>query len=262
MTEQSVYVSIVTQYDCQTQVEVRLAKPFASLQRQSLPEQVLRQVGISIVRGDFKAGDTLAPEPELCVQLGVSRTVVREALKLLVAKGLIESRPGMGTSIRPRGEWNLLDPDIISWQAEIGGPSSYFRDVCEVRLMIEPMAARLAASRATDEEIASIDAWCRRMGLAVNDPDAYTSADLQFHAAICSAAHNELLPQLMTTLHAALYASRIVTSHLVGANEHAMPLHQAVAQAIHNRDGQAAEDAMRSLVMATLDDIIRAEEKS
>lgn len=235
-----------------------MVKAFASLQRQSLPEQVLHQVGMSIVRGDFKAGDTLAPEPELCVQLGVSRTVVREALKLLVAKGLIESRPGMGTSVRPRGEWNLLDPDIIAWQAEIGGPSSYFRDVCEVRLMIEPMAARLAASRATDDELASIDAWCQRMELAVNDPEAYTSADLQFHASICSAAHNELVPQLMSTLHAALYASRIVTSHVAGANEQAMPLHRAVADAIHHRDEQRAEEAMRALVMATLDDILRA----
>jgi DNA-binding FadR family transcriptional regulator len=165
----------------------------------------------------------------------------------------------MGTSVRPRADWNLLDPDIITWQAEIGGPSSYFRDVCEVRLMIEPMAARLAAARATDAEVASIAAWCQRMELAVNDPDAYTSADLQFHAAICAATHNELVPQLMVSLHAALYASRIITSQVSGANEHAMPLHQAVAQAIQRRAEQGAEEAMRALVMATLDDILRAE---
>lgn len=237
-----------------------MARAFASLQRQSLPEQVVRQVGMSILRGEFQAGGTLAPEPELCAQLGVSRTVVREALKLLVAKGLIEARPGMGTSVRPRSDWNLLDPDIITWQAEIGSPSSYFRDVCEVRLMIEPMAARLAASRATDAEIAGIDAWCRWMESAVHDPDAYTSADLQFHAAICAASHNELVPQLMAALHAALYASRIITSHVIGANEHAMPLHQAVAQAIQHRDEQGAEEAMRALMLATLDDILHAQE--
>lgn len=239
-----------------------MTKAFASLQRQSLPEQVIRQVGMSILRGEFKAGDTLATEPDLCVQLGVSRTVLREALKLLVAKGLIESRPGMGTRVRARTEWNLLDPDIIAWQAEVGEPLSYFRDVCEVRLMIEPMTARLAAARASDAEIAAIDAWCQRMELAVNDPDAYTSADLQFHAAICDAAHNELVPHLMTTLHAALYASRVITSHVAGANEHAMPVHQAVALAIHNRDEQGAEDAMRALVMETMDDIRRAEKTS
>jgi len=236
-----------------------MTKAFASLQRQSLPEQIVHQIGISILQNDFKPGDILPTEPELCVQLGVSRTVLREALKLLIAKGLIESRPGMGTRVRPRSDWDLLDHDIIAWQAEAGEPLSYFRDVCEVRLMIEPMAARLAASRATDEEIASIDAWCQRMALAVNDPHAYTSADLQFHAAIYTASHNELVPQLMTALHAALRASRIITSHVAGANEHAMPLHQAVAQAIHTHDEQKAEDAMRALVMATLDDIRRAE---
>jgi GntR family galactonate operon transcriptional repressor len=237
-----------------------MAKAFASLQRQSLPEQVVRQVGMSILRGEFAAGDVLAPEPELCTQLGVSRTVLREALKLLVAKGLIESRPGLGTCVQPRTDWNLLDPDIITWQAEIGGPSSYFRDVCEVRLMIEPMAARLAAVRASDAEVAAIEAWCQRMELAVNDPDGYTNADLQFHAAICLASHNELVPQLMTALHAALYASRVITSQVAGANEHAMPLHQAVARAIRKRAEQEAEDAMRALVKATLDDIVRAEQ--
>lgn len=239
-----------------------MTKAFASLQRQSLPEQVVRQIGMSILQNTFKPGDILATEPELCAQLGVSRTVLREALKLLVAKGLIESRPGMGTRVCPRRDWNLLDPDIIAWQAEAGGPRSYFQDVCEIRLMIEPMAARLAASRATDAEIAAIDDWCQRMALAINDPDAYTSADLQFHAAICIASHNELVPQLMASLHAALYASRVITNNVSGANEHAMPIHQAVAHAIHHHDEQRAEDAMRTLVMATLDDIRRAEQPS
>jgi GntR family galactonate operon transcriptional repressor len=237
-----------------------MPKEFATLQRQTLPEQVVRQIGMSILADEFQPGDTLAAEPELCLQLGVSRTVLREALKVLVAKGLIESRPGMGTRIRPRSEWNLLDPEVIAWQAELGRPTSYFRNVCEVRLMIEPMAARLAASRATEEEIASIEDWCQRMQLSVHDSDGYTTADLQFHAAICAATHNELVPQLMTGLHAALYASRVITSHVAGANEHAMPLHWAVAQGIRNHDEQGAEEAMRMLVKATLDDICRAEE--
>ncbi len=180
-----------------------MAKAFNSLQRQNLSEQVVHQIGLSIMRNDFKPGDTLLSEPELSLQFNVSRPVTREALKILSAKGLIESRPKTGTKVRSRAEWEA----------------------------------------------------------GVNSPEAYIPADLAFHAAICTAAHNEMLQKITETLTVSLQVSRVVTSHLPGANLAAMPLHWSVAEAIREGDEQAAEEAMRELVILTTSDIQRALER-
>jgi GntR family transcriptional regulator, galactonate operon transcriptional repressor len=238
-----------------------MAKVFTSLQRQNLSGQVVHQIGLSIMRSDFKPGDTLSSEPELSLQFNVSRPVMREALKILGAKGLIESRPRTGTKVRPRTDWNMLDPEIIGWMYEVGPDRAFLDALCEVRLMFEPSAARLAAVRASDEEIKTIEECYRRMEEGVNAPETYIPADLAFHAAICAAAHNEMLQKITEAITASLLVSRVVTSHLPGANLAAMPLHWSVAEAIHKRDGQAAEEAMRKLVILTTDDIQRALEQ-
>ena len=235
-----------------------MAKIFSSPQRQNLSEQVVRQIGLSIMRNDFKPGDALLNEPELSLQFNVSRSVLREALKMLAKKRLIESRPRTGTRVRPREDWNLLDPDVISWQYEIGPDRSFLQAICEVRLMFEPMTARLAAARATADEISTIEECCRRLQEAVDSVEAYIPADLQFHAAICASAHNEMLQNITATLATPLQASRIVTSRLPGANQEAMPFHWSVTEAIRKRDEQAAEVAMRKLIILTTEDIQRA----
>lgn len=232
-----------------------MGKVFHSLQRQNLSERVVQQIGLSIMRNDFKPGEALSSEPELSLQFNVSRSVVREALKILSAKGLIESRPKTGTRIRPRGAWNLLDPEVIGWLYEVGPDQSFLASLCEVRLMFEPMAARLAAVRATDEEIKTIEECYRRMEEGVNSPQTYIPADLEFHIAICTAAHNEMLQKITATLATSLQVSRAVTSRLPGANLAAMPVHRAVMEAIGKRDEQAAEEAMRQLVLLTAEDI-------
>ena len=235
-----------------------MAKAFTSLQRQNLPEQVVRQIGLSIMRNDFKPGDVLLSEPELSLQLNVSRPVLREALKMLGAKGLIESRPKTGTRVRPRADWNLLDPDVIAWQYELGFDRSFLQAVCEIRLMFEPMTAKYAATRATAEEVAWIEHCCQRLQDTVDSIEHYIPADLQFHTAICAAAHNELLQKITVTLDTPLLASRVITAQIPGANREAMPLHWAITEAIRSRDAQAAEAAMQKLVMLTADDIQRA----
>jgi GntR family transcriptional regulator, galactonate operon transcriptional repressor len=235
-----------------------MVKVFSSLQRQNLSEQVVRQIGLSIMHNDFKPGDTLSSEPELSLQFNVSRPVMREALKILSAKGLIESRPRTGTKVRPRADWNFLDPDVIGWLYEVGPERPFLDALCEVRLMFEPMAARLAATRATDDEIKTIEECYSRMEKGVSSPETYIPADLTFHAAICAAAHNEILQKITETLTTSLLVSRVVTSHLPGANLAAMPFHWSVAEAIRKRDGQAAEEAMRELVILTTGDIQRA----
>lgn len=235
-----------------------MAKVFTSLQRQNLSGQVVHEIGLSIMRGDFKPGDTLSSEPELSLQFNVSRPIMREALKILSAKGLIESRPRTGTKVRPRADWNILDPGVIGWMYEVGLDRSFLDALCEVRLMFEPMAARLAAARATDGEIKTIEVCYRRMEEGVNATETYIPADLAFHAAICAAAHNEMLQKITETLTTSLHLSRVVTSRLSGANLAAMPLHWSVAEAIGKRDEQAAEQAMRELVILTTNDIQRA----
>jgi GntR family transcriptional regulator, galactonate operon transcriptional repressor len=238
-----------------------MAKVFTSLQRQNLSGQVVHQIGLSIMRSDFKPGDILSSEPELSLQFNVSRPVMREALKILGSKGLIESRPRTGTRVRPRADWNILDPDVIGWMNEVGPDRALLDALCEVRLMFEPSAARLAALRASAEEIKTIEECYRRMEEGVNVPETYIPADLAFHAAICAAAHNEMLQKITEAITGSLLVSRVVTSRLPGANLAAMPLHWSVAEAIHKRDGQAAEKAMRKLVILTTDDIQRALEQ-
>jgi GntR family galactonate operon transcriptional repressor len=232
-----------------------MAKVFNALQRQNLSEQVVHQIGLSIMRNDFKPGDTLASEPELSLQFNVSRPIMREALKILSAKGLLESRPKTGTRVRPRAEWNILDPGVIGWLFEVGPDRSFLEALCEVRLMFEPIAARLTAARATDDEIKAIEECYRRMDEGVNSPESYIPADLAFHAAICAAAHNEILRKITAALATSLQVSRVVTSRLPGANLAAMSVHQEVMEAIRQRDEQAAEEAMRKLVILTADDI-------
>lgn len=238
-----------------------MVKVFNSLQRQNLSEQVVHEIGLSIMRNDFKPGDTLSSEPELSLQFNVSRPVMREALKILSAKGLIESRPRTGTKVRPRADWNILDPDVIGWLYEVGPDRSFLDALCEVRLMFEPTAARLAAARGTEEEIKTIEECYRHMEEGVNAPETYIPADMAFHTAICVAAHNEMLQKITETLTTSLHVSRVVTSHLPGANLAAMPLHWSVAEAIRKGDEQAAEEAMRKLVILTAGDIQRALEQ-
>ncbi len=251
------YYNTIIQYDCMTNMGA-MAKAFTSLQRQNLPEQVVRQIGLSIMRNDFKPGDALLSEPELSLQFNVSRPVLREALKMLGAKGLIESRPKTGTRVRPRADWNLLDPDVIAWQYEIGFDRSFLQSVCEIRLMFEPMTAKYAATRATAEEVAWIEHCCQRLQDTVDSIEHYIPADLQFHTAICAAAHNELLQKILATLDTPLCASRVITSQLPRANQNAMPLHWAITRAICSRDEQAAEVTMRELIILTTEDVQRA----
>ncbi|WP_201377790.1 FadR/GntR family transcriptional regulator [Ktedonobacter sp. SOSP1-85] len=234
-----------------------MAKEFPALERASLYKQVARQIGLSIIRRDYLPGEALASEPELSVQLNVSRTVLREALKTLSAKGLVEARPKIGTRVLPRARWNLLDPEILAWHYEAGPDTEFLRALSEVRLMLEPMAARLAAERATEEEIREIAHCCQEMAAVTDDAEKYIVIDLNFHLLICDAAHNELLRSIMQTLSQAMRASRLVTAQIPGGNREAMPLHTNIVQAIQQRDGSAAELAARTLIELTMQDISR-----
>src|SRR6266508_3486723 len=123
--------------------------------RRGLHGAVVHEIGMRILNGELMPGDAL-PDNGLVDEQAVSRTVVREAIKVLAAKGLVESRPKIGTLVRPRRDWNLLDPDVLAWQIEAGLDARFLEQALELRRMIEPGAARLAAERATDEQVAAL----------------------------------------------------------------------------------------------------------
>jgi DNA-binding FadR family transcriptional regulator len=161
--------------------------------------------------------------------------------------------------VRPRRAWNLLDPDVLAWRYEAGPDPGFLEDISEVRGIIEPPAAALAAERAAADEVAGILAWCDRMEEAADDDgDDYIDADMAFHTAVLDACHNDLLAQLSGTITMALRLSRRLTASVPGSSRAAMPAHWAVARAIADRRAPAAESAMRELLRATAADIERA----
>jgi GntR family transcriptional regulator, galactonate operon transcriptional repressor len=201
-------------------------------------------------------GATLPDETALSERFGVSRTVVREAIKVLASKGLVETRPKVGTQVRLRRYWNLLDSDVLAWRYEVGPDEGFLEDISEVREIIEPQGAALAAERATTDEVAEILAWCHRMeDTAAEDGDDYIDADMAFHTAILLASHNDLLAQLSDTITMALRLSRRLTVSVRGSSLAAMPPHRAVAHAIRDREPRTAESAMRELLRMTAADI-------
>lgn len=149
------------------------------------------RLGIAIVRGDLAPGDVLPAELQLCELLGVSRTAMREAVRGLAAKGLVDSRPKRGTIVCDPVLWNQLDPDILRWRIEVSDLESYLTKMFQLRRATEPEAAALAAEYATPVDHARLLADFGAMELAADDNAAWVEADLKFHRSIYLATHNE-----------------------------------------------------------------------
>lgn len=218
--------------------------------------ETVYEIGRRVVSGELQPGDLL-PEGELIAKLGISRTVLREAIKVLGAKGLVEARPRVGTKVSSRSHWRLMDPDVLAWQTEYGLDELFLRNLAEVRSLIEPGAARLAAERATDEEIAILDQAYKQMEAHIVNSEAFIAADMQFHFVILAACRNEILEQMSSAIGEALEISRRVTIELPGSSEAHLPLHEAVVEAIRRRDADAAENAMGKLIELVQSDVER-----
>jgi len=154
--------------------------------------QTVEVIAQRILTGRFAEGATL-DIPALRAEFDVSLTALREALKVLAAKGMVDARPKRGTFVRPRADWSLLDGDVLRWQFARQAQPSLFEDLHELRSIVEPGAASLAAMRATDADIAALDEALADMATAGADPGAAVAADLAFHRAMLAATHNELL---------------------------------------------------------------------
>ncbi len=227
----------------------------------NLREQVLNDIGKQIIGGNLKPGDVLPKEDSLSQTYEVSRTVIREAIKGLAARGLVESRPKVGTIVRPRDEWRLLDPEVLEWCAATKPQNEFLLNVAEVRLVIEPATAALAARHATPEDLDLIFAACENLETAVGDESAWADADLQFHASISAACHNELLDYIVTALRKPLHSKRRINVPLVtllnaedvappyvSATDEVLSRHRAVYDAIYARDEVGARQAAFELL--------------
>src|SRR5690606_34269826 len=152
----------------------------------------LWELGFAIVSGRYPQGSILPSDSELLERFGVSRTVLREALKTLAAKGLIEARARIGTRVLPRGRWNLFDADVLAWHFELGPDIAFLRSLAEVRIGIEIEAAALAAERASPEQAETMIACVDRMAGAENPAD-FARHDLEFHRAVAEASGNPFM---------------------------------------------------------------------
>jgi DNA-binding FadR family transcriptional regulator len=219
--------------------------------RRGLHGRVVDELGRRVVGGQWSAGSPLPNEDDLAADLGVSRSVVREAIKVLQAKGLVEVRPKTGTRVRARRAWHLLDADVVGWlyaDLERGDELGDLREFHEVRVTIEAAAARLAAGRRTDEQLAEIEANERRVEAAWAEPVARRAADLDFHSAVVEAADNSLLAHVGALIRVALEATGTPADGDSEVARRATALRASVARAIRAGDADAAEAAMSALV--------------
>lgn len=224
----------------------------------TLHAQLAREIGLRILEGDFPPGAVLPNEADLGMQLGVSRTALREAVKVLAAKGLVEVRRKTGTRVRARHDWHALDPDVLNWLFSSNGFAVGIHDLLELRLIIEPAGARLAAQRAGAEDLAAIEDALNAMQTSAADSESSVEPDLRFHLAILEATENAFMRPFGALIQEALRASFKLTNRDRPAFEKSLRRHRDVFEAIRARDAEAAEAAMRIVLNRTSDDIERA----
>ena len=224
----------------------------ADYQLRGVHGQTVAALAGRILSGNIPEGATL-DMLALREELDVSLTALREALKVLSAKGLVDARQKRGTFVRPRAFWNTLDVDVMRWRSEGPPDMDLLSNLTEVRSVVEPAAARMAAERATEEDIACMTQALARM--ADPEQDA-VEADLDFHRALFGATHNQLLTEMQRVLANGL----AMRDKVVHAAEHAddpVPSHQKVLDAIVNQDAPTAEQAMRALLDKANEDFSR-----
>lgn len=227
---------------------------FDSVQRQghNLTNQIMHQLGEAIVTGTYGPANPFPIESELCKSYGVSRSVLREAIKMLSAKGLIASRPRQGTWVQPQSNWNILDADVLGWLMARKFAPELLIEFLQVRLAIEPVAAHLAAETASAEAIAQIEHALNRMQSAEHGDDDPLLSDIAFHVAVLEASGNRFYARLRDLIVAALRTSIKVTNQLKGVRLASIADHRKVLEAIIAREPDTAAAAMHNLISEAL----------
>ena len=212
-------------------------------------------LGEAIVAGRYAAGGSIPPEPVLCEELGVSRTVIREAVKSLVAKGLLTTGPKVGTRVQAEEQWNWFDADVIVWQTKAGLSVDFLQDLQDLRRVVEPAAVRLAASRATAQDIADMEEAYAGMKRAIDFGGDYITPDLRFHQGLIRSSHNRMLVQMSRALGALLRTSFEISTTRKDGPSSSLPLHRAVLDAVIAREPARAEQAILVLIDGARKDI-------
>ncbi len=225
----------------------------------TMSAQIAALLGARIVGGEFRPGETLPVEAELCRAYGVSRTVVREAVKNLSAKRLVEVSPKVGTRVLPFVEWSLLDRDVLTWRLSAQFDAKIVADIFEMRLCLEPRASYLAARDGSAEDFAAVEHHYRELAQAFEANlaiEATAQAELAFHLAVIQASHNGLFVTVGSTLKSALrVSSQMLQRHAIRPAE-SLAAHDAVRAAILARDPERASRAMERLLGAARDRLL------
>ncbi len=239
---------VLTSYDHTTQD----AEVYSPVQTERLYEQIVNQIEQRIVAGDLKVGDQLPAEKELAEQFGVSRTAVREAVKALREKRLVEIRPGRGTFITSGAPGSSMrySLDLIMKFGMVNGAAS----LVEVREILEPEIAALAATRITEEYIAAMQQAVSTMETALDNVDVFVEADLDFHLALAEGTQNPIIPLLMDPIIAILREQRKRTGLVNGGLERGQFHHKRILEAVIQHDSQSARQAMQNHLQQVRED--------
>ncbi|HEY0942089.1 MAG TPA: FadR/GntR family transcriptional regulator [Steroidobacter sp.] len=229
---------------------------------QNLTFAIVEELGQAVVTQAYGDAQPFPIEAELCKKFGASRTVLREAVKMLTAKGLLSARPRQGTWVEPEKHWNLLDPDVLRWLLERKFSLELLTEFAEIRFAIEPSAAALAARNATPEALARIERAVERMKSAARGEDDPLESDIAFHVAVLHATANRFYAQLEDMINAALRFSIRLTNSMKGVAQADVDLHQQVLDAITARDSNQARAAMENIITEVLDLIGKARRKA
>lgn len=211
---------------------------------------VVEELGLRVLDGSYAPSQALPTEPELMAELRISRTVLREAVKVLAAKGLIMSRPKSGTVVRPARHWNLLDPVILDLYCRVFDYSEFAQNFQKLRVIIEPEAAAMAASQRTAKQLRGLEAAFDAMK-AAREIAGWTAADLAFHDAILEATGNPFMQPLGSLIRAALNTLLFHSAKTSANPFDSLGQHQRVLEAIRRRDPDAARQAMSGLLAGT-----------
>jgi DNA-binding FadR family transcriptional regulator len=211
--------------------------------------EVARSIGIDIIGGRYAEGARIPGDAELTATFGVSRTVLRESVKTLVAKGLLTTKAGVGTVVRGRSAWNMFDVDVLAWHLDVGIDKRFLTDLAEIRLAVEPQAAALAALRRTEADIAELR---RSMDIMRNQPPdstAFADGDLALHIAVANASGNPFMRSIGAVIEAALRAAFLRSAPVEPEDRETVLLwHQRIVDAIADGRSDVAAEAMTAVI--------------
>lgn len=224
-------------------------------QSRTFHAHVIWKLGVAIVGGRYPENEVLPGDAELIAQLGVSRTVLREALKTLSAKGLIEARARVGTRVLPRARWNLFDADVLAWHLEARFDLHFLASLAEVRMALEPEAAALAAERHSPAQGGVLIAQVEKMAAAGQSADLFARQDFEFHRMVAEASGNPFMHSISGLVEVALKTLFAVSSPTEGGAAFTLVVehHRAIAEAIGRGDAEGARASMRHAIQHGFD---------